>query len=70
MPCQVVDNIDNHSSPTTLVVSGSYILFEQYNHLIDLLERQKMIDNDQYTPTTGHALLAGKVCLMSSFTRE
>lgn len=42
---------------------------EQYNQLIELLSKQRSTDNSQDS-TSGHALLAGKMCLMASFTQE
>lgn len=42
---------------------------EQYSQLIELLSKQKSIDNQQES-TSGHALLVGKMCLMASFSQE
>lgn len=49
------------SNPSSIVSPFSA---EQYNQLLELLDKQRISSKDQ-DATTGHALLAGKVCLMS-----
>lgn len=43
---------------------------EQYNHLVQLLENHDISDKDHGHSSTGHALLAGKACLLSSISKE
>lgn len=66
MADQTDDTNTDLSVPTNTVSS---ISTELYNHLIELLGKQNFFDKEQDYHTR-HALLAGKMCLMSSFSKE
>lgn len=51
-------------------VTTPSISADQYNQLIEMLTKKKFIDNHNETGSSRHALLAGKMCLLSKFSQE
>ncbi|KAL8099196.1 hypothetical protein AgCh_031749 [Apium graveolens] len=64
----VTQNEDNSSNTSSAPVS-----MQQYNELLELLNKHKMSSSDQHSKEpdiAGHAMLAGNICLLSNFSTQ